>query len=537
MQPSLTKLDALGLFGIGHYTLSIVDMCRRHGIRVAFVVDDCPEERPDNNSERHSTAGFLGWFRRQLSFWGRSYKVQWPDAVRAGIAQHGIPLWSMAKLRQAVAAGQVPEPILSSCITNSWNGKLDDDEFTRAVRTFQDLVGPSIPLLHPVTLERAIQLPRYRRRVGLVGFPGSGNMLTEHLIAHLLERLDGSVPTDVQLVAAFAEHYFVSVALYIREQAQAFRPIKEIGFGFGEMPTMAVTMALADGSFVSVQQVPSNRHLGQFFYHSHSTPSAEAVAEFERLQAPLFVVIRHPFDTVLSLASKVCRPPTSILDDPKWLKGTLVGLELWLRRLYENRSRVTILRYEDLVARKPEPVQEVAARLGVEVSLADIEALYDRLLFRNLVTGQPGHFYKGGTDRWKDYFQNEHIKTFAQAGFGRYFDCWGYEGLQEAESRKKTTNKDESFPPQMAVTVPVNFSYSGRYKTMCGNIPMALIADSPELMEKVKAIFGGQDMHNLLNAGGVGLCPPPWVRPLNWDNLAEIFGPENAKFWRERKVA
>src|SRR5262245_10037336 len=36
----------VGLYGLGHYTPVILDLCRNLGTRVAFVVDDRPEDQP-----------------------------------------------------------------------------------------------------------------------------------------------------------------------------------------------------------------------------------------------------------------------------------------------------------------------------------------------------------------------------------------------------------------------------------------------------------------------------------------------------------
>ncbi len=37
----------VGLYGLGYYTLPILELCRDARIQVAFVVDDCPEAQPD----------------------------------------------------------------------------------------------------------------------------------------------------------------------------------------------------------------------------------------------------------------------------------------------------------------------------------------------------------------------------------------------------------------------------------------------------------------------------------------------------------
>lgn len=484
--------DEIAVFGISAYTLALLAVCRESGIAVRGVVDQCPEKLPGV-----TLPGFDA------------------NPIRAGVAAHGLPLIPLDEFLSSVRNRNGP-PVVAAMIESQYQQPAESDPFRWAMRTVQEAGGR---LWHPAALTSGLPLGGDKQRAALIAYPGSGNVLALSMLTDLVGRLNAARPALVEWGANFTEHLFVSTSNIFRNRL-AHLPVAEFGFNTAELPTMAVSLRLHDGRMAVVRNVPSNRHHAQFVYHSHTTPSRWVVDEFERLGVPCVVVVRHPFETVLSLASKFRRPPGPVLDDAAWLDHEAREMAEWYRRLREQRSRLHVVRYEDLIARRAEPVRAMAGLLGVPLDEAGIEQLYDRYLFRNLADNQPGHFNRGGSDKWRKYFARRHREPFIRAGLGWVFDEWDYEGLHEAGPEPKVEDGPEiDFPMQTMGAVSMAFWRQPDYELSEGAIPYEMRSNSPEAAAALRGILRSKELNDVLTAGGIGMEPPPWMRPFDWSEV------------------
>src|SRR5205823_3873327 len=110
-----------------------------------------------------------------------------------------------------------------------------------------------------------------------------------------------------------------------------------------------------------------------------------------------------------------------LLDNRDWLDRQAGLLAGWLRRALGHRGRLHLVRYEDLVARDPAALRRVAARVGLGLSEAEVGRVYDRYLFRQLPGAYPGHFLRGGNDKWRQHLGRRHREAFARHGFRELF--------------------------------------------------------------------------------------------------------------------
>jgi hypothetical protein len=492
----------VGLVGLGYHTQAVLDLCRAAGARVAFVVDDRPEQQPG-----HTGSTCLA-------------------TLRAALARAGVQLWAGADLFGRLAGPGGLPPLVASSVENRPGGSVSADPYLRNSRLVRELSGGAHALAHPVALARALELPAYRRRVALFGFPGSGNILAQHLLAALCERAGaGQPPPRVEAVAALAEHYYVSTVVLVRHLLRHLRP-QRLELAASQFPTMDLTLELPGGEHAVALHVPSNRHLASYFHHTHAAPTRLAVDELTRLGAPCVAVIRHPCETILSWASKMSRPAAPLLNNDHFFVKTVQGLAEWHRQLAANEGQLVVLRYEDLVARRRAPLQALADRLGVGLSEVEVGGLYDRYLHRELLPAlAPGHYYQGGNDKWKQVFLPRHVREFLAQGFQPVCERWGYDLTPPEGSAASSAQGGPS--GQKAGVMPLDSLLGLKDDSLTLEpFPTRILSNSWEVSQAIRSALYGPDFLEHLNAGGLGPEPPPWVAPLPWASLAPIFHPE-----------
>ena len=127
--PSGAGPGEVGLYGLGYYTLPILEMCRDAGIRVAFVVDDYPEAHPDYPPASTCLRSVL-------------------EALGAA----RVPVWTNPEFcRQLERKAPLPALVASS-IVNRMGGSVSTDPYLRSARLVREISGGGRRLLHPVVL-------------------------------------------------------------------------------------------------------------------------------------------------------------------------------------------------------------------------------------------------------------------------------------------------------------------------------------------------------------------------------------------------
>jgi hypothetical protein len=482
----------VGVYGLGYYTLAVVERCREAGIHTLFVVDDHPEDGPG--------------FRKTATCF---------RTLRAELRRARVPLRPDTAFFRDVAEGNQLPVMIAGAIENHMDGSASTDPFLRGARRIREVSRGKNRLLHPVALADALFVPAYRKRVALFGFPGSGNILAKHLLADLYQRITAPVPPALVDVAAFAEHYYVSTVLLIGHLFRQFGEVR-MELASSQFGTADLTVALPENRYALALHVPSNRHLSTYFYHAHAAPTRPAVDEFARLGAPCVAVIRHPCETILSWASKAARPPGKMLDNPVVFDESVRGLAEWHRQLIANQDRVLVVRYEELIARKKAPLLALAERLGVKLSEAEIEALYDRYLNRDLLPEQaPGHYYRGGNDKWKQYYLPRHVRTFLAQGFEPICAHWQYDLTLPKRSPSAAECVEGGPTGQRRGVLPLDSFFAADDSLECLEpYPLTIRSSSPDISQFIRAAVHGPEFLEHLNAGGLGPKPPPWVNPI-----------------------
>jgi hypothetical protein len=498
-----TVPDEIGLYGLGYYTQAILGICRDAGIRVAFVVDDRPETRLGHDPARVCLA-----------------------SLRQALATGPIHVWSEEEFHAHAARAERLPPLVASSVVGTPGGSAEEDPYLSNARRLRRDTRGRVALLHPVSLAPALGLPAYRKRIALFGFPGSGNILARQFLEALDERRDDPVPPAVSLVAALAEHYYRSTMALLRDLLGGLRPVA-IELAAYQFPTANLTLALPDGEYALAEHLPCNRHLASYLYHIHGIPSRFAVDELTRLGTACFAVIRHPCETVLSWAAKLSRPPAPVLDHAAFFRDTLEMLAEWFRQMHVNADHLTVVRYEDLEARRTRPLRALADRLGVALRDEEVGPLYDRFLNRDLLPGEaPGHFYRGGNDKWRHTFRPRHVRQMQAAGFGTICERWGYDLSPPVGSVEAGPRRERGPSGQKSGVIPLDTPYGLTKELFVPEpFPLRVHSRSGEVNRFLRAALHGPEFLRHLSAGGLGPDSPPWVAPIPWDSLLPILLP------------
>lgn len=401
--PLITGNRCSALVGFGYYAPLAADLCAAAGRPVAFAVDDTGGAEPDT----FGTAYQLGT---------RGIPVLTPDAFAERARR--TPNLELYAGRLECAADTPP----------------DADPFIRSrdwVR--RQSVGQ---LRHPISLLGQVPPVPCPGRYAVFGCPGAGNVLVQAFVAALLDDTPPP-PAEWTYRAGMADHFFRTFAAAVRA---AVAPLAHTGppaleFYGQEFGRMTLFADFGDGRVGTATGIPSLRHHGFLQFVTHARPTAAAVGHFADAGAPVVVAARHPCETLLSFANKLGRPARAILDRPRFIFGTALGLADWYGHLADSRDRVFVARYEALVGRDAGHLRALAAHLGRRLAPGRADELFDRLLNRNLPVSVPTHFHRGGNDKWRTEFTAGHLWQVRAGLPDTVFTALGYDVPTDADLR------------------------------------------------------------------------------------------------------
>lgn len=466
----LTGPPDVGLVGFGYYTPAILDLCAEAGTSVAFAVDDSEGAAGDPFGGAHA------------------------------LRSRGVPILSTADFVAQVR--RTPElTLVAGRIECAPATPATEDPFTLAHGWTARMAGRG--LLHPAALLGRVTPVRCPGRYAVFGYPGAGNVLTHNLIDDLFARAAEPAPAAWTFRAGIAEHFFQSTAARVRA---ALAPLGPVTFDYYEKE-FGRTTVYADfggGRVGLVSQIPSLRYHGIRTFGSHAQPVAAAVNYFTAAGAPCVIAARHPCETLLSFANKV-GPSRAILDRPSFLAGTVQGMSDWYGHVLRNRDRLFVSRYEDIVARRADRLQELAARLGLSLSAGEAAELFDRYLDRNLPESVSTHFHRGGTDKWRREFTADNLQAVRRGLSDEVFTFLGYDVPEVADLLPTETSTDERVLNRVHELLPTKNSHL----RLTGPYDLRVSAADPELRASLADAMDDPDLHALLAAGSLPADPPP----------------------------
>ncbi len=229
--------------------------------------------------------------------------------------------------------------------------------------------------------------------------------------------------------------------------------------------------------FVFVAGVPVARHPGDAIHVSYSRPTDARLALVDG--RTLFVPVRNPLDILVSHAFElehvlpVMRGITRVseqerdaygrarLANAEWVAGAMTYVtnfyDAWLR----HRDRFVSHRYEDLLREPERAIQRLADACGQSVSHDVARSLWNEVGHRPL-KANPAHFFRPGTEKWREYLDDEHEALARAAGWTTLLPELGYE-FPSAFSRRITpeTAWNDRFREGLAVGDAMNHRMFG----------------------------------------------------------------------------
>jgi hypothetical protein len=400
------------LWGASNYFRDYLRFLDEAKIKVAFAVDPCGVGMPREDVRTKSLARF-----------------------RAELAQHSkIPVVLL-------------ENRVGSYVSNSW---------TAGNQILVNELRAQNPVVDPMFLCDHLRLD-YRGRVVAGGFPGSGNGVLqaimerlmglaprlwggkEHLMGflsgHHLQRLTDQLTSTLQ-DAGVAVNFTYPAPLYWNKLTL------QIGTGEEEHAVFA--------------DVPGRPHLQSDIHRTHQVIDQHSVDYYHRSGFEFIVAIRHPLDILVSAAKKIAGSPEPVLRDREWFRDLAAALLRYCQALEDNRQRLNLMRYEDLLARPVELIHRVAEILQVPCSQEQAVQMWGNVGFK-LLHFNPKHLWKPGEGKWRKYFDAENLDIVRDLGFADILAAQGYE--RDLDHGQLRAGESRAEAPQSLKLTAINDHY------------------------------------------------------------------------------
>ncbi|KJR41601.1 Sulfotransferase, partial [Candidatus Magnetoovum chiemensis] len=270
----------------------------------------------------------------------------------------------------------------------------DEDRFVQITVYIINYLGlTDVCILHPAFLAKHIDIDT-EGSAALLGFPGSGNVLLNKIIAALIER--GSNKQCSAKAALFkrlsTEHFhsridFFDKVFYSCGANHIFNGSIQIG--------LTRYYAVGINSFAALHHLKSNHHIIDLLPHYHSIPDDKNIKTLKRAgKSKLFLPIRSPLDIIVSNAFKIHRAAILMypeddfyksdslfremlgcrrLSNLNWFEYTATSLKDYMERVISIKQSNFIVKYEDLMYNPIETIEALSLILGVDIDKSEID--------------------------------------------------------------------------------------------------------------------------------------------------------------------
>jgi hypothetical protein len=216
-----------------------------------------------------------------------------------------------------------------------------------------------------------------------------------------------------------------------------------------------------DGDFTFILYLPRWVLGFDEILHSHSHPARWVrmadYAGFRKLAS-----IRNPIDIIHSsvfsinaLASEYIQRELHIdehqirrelalnkLSNPAFISGLITFLKNYLDEFIPVAGEYDyVMRWEDLIRRPVEEIQQIAGAAGEPVSAEYAAQIWRELEHRNLTRYHKHSFRRGVLEDWQLNITNSHLRQCAEAGMGAYLERFGYEPIRYFDEKTYTPDQ------------------------------------------------------------------------------------------------
>lgn len=350
------------------------------------------------------------------------------------------------------------------------------DGFIRSLNMLYNRINHEGPAIHPVFISELVRL-NFSGYVYINGFPGSGNVVSHHIIKKLME-LNGGCRLDererfFKRASEFHNRSIINVFnSYFNIYATANYP-KGSDFR-GDF--LFLEHEGPCGDYVHLFGARSKPYFSPEFHASHELLRETTITRFENLGFSTCVVIRNPLDVIVSNAAKFPinskreKRPSLLINDLEWFESMIVNIGKCYKNFIDNKDKVFFVKYDDLMENPIRTIKNLAVSLDIEVTEAQCRDIWSEFGNRNL-NDKHFHCWRPGSGKWKEFIGAKQIEMFRASKLADYSEQLGYRYDFDA-NMPRTSEK----PVSEDLYNDIFALYDFRYHTILGK-PLVYTSD------------------------------------------------------------
>lgn len=321
------------------------------------------------------------------------------------------------------------------------------DPVWEAVKTLTCEFHVENPLLDPVFVADHLTL-QFPGRVLAAGFPGSGNGVVQAVIERLLPEKAEPLATKEHIVSFLAgqrhEHLHKRLDRSFTDLGRKISGMSHQRFG------RVNWLALGhQGETLVMYDLCDRAHLLSTIQKTHEILTPRLIERFLQMDYRLIVAMRHPLDTLVSIAAKLCKPPSVVLADLEWFEKMATALRDYCAAVLDANRDVSLIHYERLITEPITAIRETAEAIGRECSSQRASDVWEQVGFRSLHA--PGHLWQPGMDKWRKYMCRRHVEIAQELGLDTLAAELGYHDLEPTAVGDEPLSPPP--PPELLPTV------------------------------------------------------------------------------------
>ncbi|MEM7576430.1 MAG: sulfotransferase domain-containing protein [Planctomycetota bacterium] len=389
-----------------------------------------------------------------------SQSTRWHAPTHQAWNVVGTPTEHQAATPVLHAAGFTPESKRVASSANPTDGHAvllltgSTDPTHHAAHRFLDQLAalhtttpPDTPIHHPAVL--AADLARqYANLYAVVGYPGTGNIVLQGVLAKIeaLRAANDSVANTPAWKQAqhYAQHHaevtHVAAEQLLAKAGQTTgHTLEKLVLAPGHLGQCSVRATLTQSNKHQHDDQASTTFLLNHLpyagflnrpYGAHSRWDAEAADFFPAFgYRRVYLAVRNPLAVLCSNAAKTVRPLEHALHDRDWFQPTAPQIAEYhadakaVLETHPNAYRV--IRYEDLIQRPRETIQQLGRDADLELTDAQADDIWKDVGFKSLTPAGDEHLFKPTADK-RPHFRPVHADWLADAGLDAAFTDHGY---------------------------------------------------------------------------------------------------------------
>jgi Sulfotransferase domain len=367
---------------------------------------------------------------------GEAATEVWPDKIavfgRPDAVIPVVPLSELATLVQEPRYARVPVIVA------------DAGGHCQAFRSLAPRVAPLLGgqqrLLHPAFLADFVQHDM-SGNVLTHGHIGSGNVIFIGIMKRMLAIKHHNRFNQLESWCSSGHILLAELLIKTLNEMGTYQP----AIGFDQAGLLTVNSSFEETrTFRLYLRIPSQIHLADYCYGTHSPPQPEAIRRATQRGCKFALLVRHPLDNIVSIAGKyatsmaIPRIESSgdslaelregllaeVLRNEAIINVIISNMAVYLRQAVMYAETATIFRYEDLLADPSSEITRISEFLEIPVSDNTIRELCALVGKKEL--GPMGHLFRPGSNKWQGTLSPETVDQARACGILKYAEMFGY---------------------------------------------------------------------------------------------------------------